>query len=225
MRARGIVGVAALLGVAALAVSLRGDGRQPAPLGPYRADWGPRYDPSTNRTAPLVRTGRTLDVTVRDGRCLTSDGRPEGSIRGRFSHIAIRERRDAVVIAVIMRPEKRPDGDACLGVGGDFDYRVHLPHPVGRRAVVADRVYDAPETPIVYPALDPAVQHRLERHYLAPAARYECSETPPEGLQMKYASKRSDRHSLARAAASDVPRGARSTVYRACLEGLDRAHR
>jgi hypothetical protein len=134
--------------------------------------------------------------------CLISDGKPEDSIRKRFSHIAIRERRD---IAVIMRPEKRPEGEGCLGVGGGFDYRVHLPHPVGPRAVVADTVYDAPETPI------------------APAARDECSETPPEGLQMKYASKRSDRRSLARAAASDAPRGARSAVYRACVDGLDRS--
>lgn len=212
--------IATLLGTLGLGVAVKGDGTPQTPPGPYKADWGPQYDRATNRVARLSRRGRTVEISVNDGTCVTEEARAHDSIRKRLSHVVVRQRRDRVVIAVIMRPERHPAGGLCLGVGGGFDYRVHLDRPVGRRAVVADKVYEAGDTPIVYPALDAAVQHRLQRRYAGPPARDECATTPRGVLQMKYEGKSTDRLELARASAAFAPRAVRSTIYRACLQGF-----
>jgi len=188
----------------------------------YKAMWSsPRSSSVGHGARPFRRDSRTLDIAVMDGTCFPSAPAEQTDARRRLGQVIVREARDRVTVAVIMRPERPlPAGEACAGVGKDFLYRVRLRHPVGRRAVVSDQVYDAPDTPIIYRALDHSIQGRLERSYLRPAARAECVETPNGVLAMKYDTRHSGDRAVARAAADGAPRAARETVYRACLAGI-----
>lgn len=206
--------------VGALVLPHRGD-QKGAPL-LYKASWTP---PQGGRLEPGARAfrrdRRTFDIAVEDGTCFPSEPASRTDPRRRLRQVRVRERQDRVIITVVMRPERRlPAGEGCAGVGRAFLHRVRLAHPVRRRAVVSDDVYDAPDTPIVYRALDRTVQGRLEREYLRPAARSECSGTPSDVLAMKYDTKSSDGRTVAQAAANAAPKAARETVYRACLAGL-----
>ncbi len=164
--------------VGALVLPQQGD-QKGAPL-LYKASWTP---PQGGRLEPGARAfrrdRRTFDIAVEDGTCFPSEPASRTDPRRRLRQVRVRERQDRVIITVVMRPERPlPAGEVCGGVGRAFLHRVRLAHPVRRRAVVSDQVYDAPATPIIYRALDHSIQGRLERRYLRPAARAECVETP-----------------------------------------------
>lgn len=207
----------AAAGIAAIVLS--GDDSPVPAAKDYKAMWEkPRKFPRP--APPFNRSRRSLDVAVVDGTCHPGPN-SQRSIRRRFKGVRVKDRSDAVVITVVMRPEKRgSDDEICAGVGGGFNYRVRLKRPVGRRAVIGDFEREWGQKQTVYPSLDQRTQRRLERETLVPGAHEECKETPPGVLAEKYGGADDNAVKLVRLATDGVPRHARQAAYRACLRGL-----
>lgn len=206
------------LALACLAVV--GCGGAKTDTGLYAARWeAPSRDLLPGDPPRLVRSSRSVVIEVEDGVCVGARDAPPPR---RVHHIAVRETPSAVYIAVFMRPRRRPPGGWCAGVGEDFLRRVTLRAPVGRRAIVNAGLPDHDANPIVYPSLDPQVQHALERSYGARWAHNTCRANPHE-LAGQYAAQGPSAEAIANSVADNVAPAARASAHRACLDEL--AHR
>lgn len=185
---------------------------------PYVTQW---EAPSRYPNAPkFSRSRRSLAIEVSDGTCYPSRGNLRKRVKERLHRVRVRETDQAVFVRVIMRPERGDPDAVCAGVGSSFLRQVPLRHPIGRRAVIDASLIDSDQMPMVYPALDPAVQHRLQRRYAGPAALDECRDIPPGVLGEKYEVRPPTRPQLARKVAEAQPHAAYRVAKRSCLEGF-----
>lgn len=106
-----------------------------------------------------------VPIEVQTGTCFPKGDKSSDVARRRLRRVMVRETRQAVFIGVLMRPERRPPGGFCKGVGILFVHYVRLRSPVGGRAVIDTEHHYDPSEPVIYRALDPRTNAALAQHY------------------------------------------------------------